>query len=286
LFGVPSKPGKSGIKNWDEEETRMIQGVQVRHLKVGTLKLEVHPSGTAAGVAAARAVAEFLQRPRPQDASMGVIFATGTSQLFMLQALTSIPGFPWDCVCGFHLDEYVGLPADHLASFRRYLREHLTQLVPIREFHEIDGTAADLDRVCQEYTAKLRSCAPQLCLLGIGENGHLAFNDPDEADFEDPQAMRIVQLDKICRQQQLAEGWFQGLEEVPKHALTLTIPTIMQVPKLIVSVPGKRKAQVVRKMLEGPITTNCPASVLRTHPDATVYLDQESAVGLEDLPTQ
>ena len=124
---------------------------------------------------------------------------------------------------------------------------------------------------------KLRAASPQLCLLGIGENGHLAFNDPAEANFDDPEVIKVVTLDTMCRQQQLAEGWFKSLEEVPERALTLTIPTLFKVPKLIVSVPGIRKATIVRRALEEPISTNFPATILRTHPDATLYLDPESA---------
>jgi glucosamine-6-phosphate deaminase len=147
----------------------------------------------------------------------------------------------------------------------------------MREFFEIDGSSLDLDRVRREYVRELSVAEPQLCLLGIGENGHLAFNDPSEADFEDPEAMKVVTLDAACRQQQLAEGWFPSFEEVPKQALTLTIPTMLKVPKLIVSVPGRRKAQSVRRTLEDPISTACPATILRTHPDVTLYLDKESA---------
>jgi glucosamine-6-phosphate deaminase len=147
----------------------------------------------------------------------------------------------------------------------------------MREFFEIDGSSLDLDRVRREYVRELNVAEPQLCLLGIGENGHLAFNDPSEADFEDPEAMKVVTLDAACRQQQLAEGWFPSFEEVPKQALTLTIPTMLKVPKLIVSVPGRRKAQSVRRTLEDPISTACPATILRTHPDVTLYLDKESA---------
>ena len=130
----------------------------------------------------------------------------------------------------------------HPASFRRYLRENLTARVPIGKFFEIDGTSADLDGVRKEYAEKLRVANPQLCLLGIGENGHLAFNDPAEANFDDPEVIKVVTLDTMCRQQQLAEGWFKSLEEVPERALTLTIPTLFKVPKLIVSVPGIRKS--------------------------------------------
>ena len=257
------------------------QITEIRHFKVGTLKIEIHPNSEAAGAAAAEAVAQALQRLKRQSRDIGVIFATGVSQLATLRALASIPDLPWNRISGFHLDEYEGLPADHPASFRRYLRENLTQHVSMKEFFEIDGTAADPDLMCREYASQLRSRDPQLCLLGIGENGHLAFNDPGEANFEDPQDVKIVQLDPVCRQQQLEEGWFKSFEEVPERALTLTIPTILRVPKLIVSVPGRRKAQIVRQMLEAPMTTDCPATILRTHPDATVYLDQESAAELD-----
>ena len=256
----------------------------VKHFRAGLLECEIHPSREAAGAAAAAAAAENLRRLHlASTATFSVIFATGASQLPTLAALTSTPGLPWRSLCGFHLDEYVGLSPDHPASFRRYLREHLTQRVPLAEFHEIDGMASDADRMCREYIASLRSHNPELCLLGIGENGHIAFNDPGEADFDDPQGMKSVELDPMCRQQQLAEGWFATLEEVPRRAFALTIPTVMKVPKLIVSVPGPRKARVVRRVLEEPISTACPATILRTHPNATIYLDRESAAELDSV---
>jgi glucosamine-6-phosphate deaminase len=175
------------------------------------------------------------------------------------------------------MDEYIGLDPSHPASFRRYMREKLTQRVPMKRFHEIDGNAANIDSFAHEYVQELDRSAPALCLLGIGENGHLAFNDPGEADFHDPKLMRIVTLDDMCRQQQVAEGWFPSREDVPKQALTLTIPALMRVPKLIASVPGVRKAAIVRRTLEEPISTECPSTILRTHPDVTIYLDKDSA---------
>ena len=153
----------------------------------------------------------------------------------------------------------------------------------MKEFYEIDGNAQDPDLTCKEYARKLRLAHPQLCLLGIGENGHLAFNDPAEADFNDPLDVKIVHLDEVCRRQQAAEGWFNSFGEVPERAITLTIPALFRVPKLIVSVPGRRKAQVVRRTLKDMISTACPATLLRTHPDATIYLDTESAAEIDDL---
>jgi glucosamine-6-phosphate deaminase len=181
------------------------------------------------------------------------------------------------------MDEYIGLNADHSASFRRYLRDNLTQKVRMKEFFEIDGTAPDLEKACKDYAELLRAANPQLCLLGIGENGHLAFNDPDVADFNDPLDVKVVHLDTTCRQQQAAEGWFGSFEDVPERAMTLTIPALFRVPKLIVSVPGARKAAIVRRTLEDSITTACPATLLRTHPNATVYLDRESSAHVMDI---
>ncbi len=255
----------------------------MKHFELGTMKLEIHTSRKAAGEAAARSVAQALKHLDQTRSEIGVIFATGASQLETLHALTSMPDLPWKKVHGFHLDEYVGIAENHPASFRRYLRENLTERVPMGEFFEIDGSSSDSDRVRQNYVQDLRGADPQLCLLGIGENGHLAFNDPPEANFNDPEAMKVVTLDAACRQQQLAEGWFARFEDVPERALTLTIPTLLKVPKLIVSVPGRRKAQIVRRTLEEPISTACPATILRTHPDVTLFLDPESASELNGL---
>ena len=240
------------------------------------MKVEVHPSREAAGRAVAQAAAGcFLELAAARDI-VAVIFATGASQFETLAALTAI-GLPWNRVRGFHMDEYVGLPADHPGSFRRYLRERLTSRVRMLEFHEINGNAPDPVLAAREYAETLRATAPQLCLLGIGENGHLAFNDPPVADFADPLDAKVVHLDAQCRQQQLAEGWFPTINDVPASAITLTIPALMRVPRLIASVPGPRKAAIVRRAIEELISTACPATILRTHPDVTVFLDADSA---------
>jgi glucosamine-6-phosphate deaminase len=256
---------------------------RVTYLTAGNLKLEIHPDRKSAGAAAARAVSDELLRLDKLGKDIGVIFATGASQFDMLELLTSTPGLPWNHVLGFHLDEYVGLPEDHPGSFRNYLRERLTGRVAMREFLEMNGTADDLDAVCREYIKAMQLADPQLCLLGIGENGHIAFNDPAEADFNDPLPMKIVELDQVCRQQQAAEGWFPSWQEAPERALTLTIPTVFRIPKLIASVPGPRKAQVIRRTLQDPISTDCPSTLLRTHPDVTIYLDTDSAAELNSI---
>lgn len=256
---------------------------EVRSFRAGTMKVEVHPSRESMGAAAAKSAAEALKEIGQDRETIAAIFATGASQLATLDALTKIENLPWNRVCGFHMDEYIGLPVDHPASFRGYLREKLTEKVPMKEFFEVDGTAPDPEQVCRYYAQKLRSSNPQLCLLGIGENGHLAFNDPALADFSDPLDVKVVHLDSMCRQQQAAEGWFETPQDVPEYAITLTIPTLLRVPKLIVSVPGSRKAAIMRRALEEAISTACPATILRTHPDVTVYLDNDSAAQLNGL---
>jgi glucosamine-6-phosphate deaminase len=259
--------------------------MDIIRFQVGTLKVEIHPDSKSSGKAAAEAAARLLRELALERDSIGVIFATGASQLDALRIMVSQREIPWNKILGFHLDEYIGLDETHPASFRRYLREHLTTRVSMREFFEIDAGSPDPDAACRRYVERLREGDPQLCLLGIGENGHLAFNDPEEADFHDPADMKAVTLDWACRQQQVAEGWFESVEEVPQRALTLTIPALFRTPRLIVSVPGRRKAQIVRRTLEEAVSTNCPATVLRTHPAATLYLDPESAAELNGTAT-
>ena len=249
--------------------------------QIDRLKVEVHADRESAGRVAAQEAAEYLRRMGSAQDAVAVIFATGASQLDMLRALVAAPDIPWNQIVGFHLDEYVDLDENHPASFRRYLRENLTSRVRMREFFAIDGSSPDHDSVCREYAERMRAAAPRLCLLGVGENGHLAFNEPAEADFHDPADVKIVTLDATCRQQQTAEGWFGSIEEVPAHAITVTIPALFRVPRLILTIPGKRKAQIVRRAFTEPISTDCPATILRTHPDATVYLDPDSAAELD-----
>jgi glucosamine-6-phosphate deaminase len=253
---------------------------RIKQLRVGELKIEVYADRTAAAEAAADAAAHAILDLAQTRERFGVIFATGASQLAMLQALTATPNLPWRKVSGFHLDEYVGIDLDHPASFRRYLRKNLTEKITLKEFHELDGTKPDIQGQCEQYAAKLKAADPQLCLLGVGENGHLAFNDPAEADFNDSLDVKIVHLDEVCRQQQAAEGWFESSDDVPTQALTLTIPAILRVPQLVLSVPGRRKATIIRRMLDERISTQCPATILRTHPGAVMYLDVDSAAQL------
>jgi glucosamine-6-phosphate deaminase len=229
------------------------------------------------GAAAAAHAAGVIRRLAEEHPVVPVIFATGASQLDTLRALVALTGIPWDRVVGFHMDEYVGISSGHPASFRRYMHDELAGKVPMREFHNVEGDAADPEQECERYARLLRRYSPLLCLAGIGENGHLAFNDPPVADFSDPRDAKVVTLDRECREQQVAEGWFPTIDAVPTRAITLTIPTLFRVPELILSVPGERKAAIVARTLREEISTKCPATILRTHPNAHLYLDGESA---------
>jgi len=260
-----------------------MRSAEPKKFKAGTLNFQVYESRQAAGEAAARDAAEAVRASLPAQGDLGVIFATGASQLSMLRSLIERSDVPWERIIGFHMDEYAGISADHFASFRQYMRLELTSRVPIKAFHEVDGSDPNVERACTDYAAQLKTANPQICLLGIGENGHLAFNDPFLCDFHDPLDVRVVTLDNECREQQVAEGWFPSVEVVPRQAITLTIPALVRVPKLIVSVPGIRKAKIVRRVIEDEISNACPATLLKAHPDATVYLDDESSSELGSL---
>ena len=254
-----------------------------RQFQCGSISIEVHETRQAAGQAAAQAAANAIQEAGKESGDIPVIFATGFSQLATLRALTEIQDVPWARIEAFHMDEYVGMAPDHPASFRHYLHKNLAEKVPLKRLNEIDGTDPDPARVCAAYSNALRAANPRVCLLGIGENGHLAFNDPHVADFNDPLDMKVVELDEPCRLQQAAEGWFDTYDQVPRTAMTLTIPALFRVPRLIASVPGKRKAAIVRRALTEPISPACPATILRTHPNATLYLDLDSAAELDGI---
>ena len=257
-----------------------LQNKGVLRLEAGTLKLEIHPTRAAAGEAAAQAVAQSIRDFASHGADVGIIFAAAASQIETLRKLTAMPDVPWNQVLGFHMDSYVGLPDDHPASFVYFLHQHLNQHVKLKQFFPIDGMDPNPQRVCQDYAARLLSAKPQLCLAGIGENGHLAFNEPP-AVFDDPLEVKIVPLDAVTREQQVAEGWFPTLDAVPKDAITITVPAVLRPQRIIASVPGHRKAEIIRRVVNDPISPECPATILRTHPDATVFLDTDSAALLK-----
>ncbi|MDZ4820319.1 MAG: glucosamine-6-phosphate deaminase [Planctomycetota bacterium] len=206
-----------------------------------------------------------------------IIVATGASQFEVLDALVQQPDIDWTVVTGFHLDEYVGLPITHRASFRLYLWQRFVSRVPypLRAFHFLNGEG-DLVAECQRVGDLIQQHAIDVAFVGIGENGHLAFNDPP-ADFQTKCPYLVVNLDEACRKQQLGEGWFSTLDEVPTQALSMSVQQVLKSRSIVCSVPDRRKAAAVRDSLLGPITPRVPASILQEHPDVTNYLDRESA---------
>jgi glucosamine-6-phosphate deaminase len=229
----------------------------------------------AAGGAAARHAAESLQRILAKQDLARLIAATGASQFEFLEALTRTPGIAWQRVELFHLDEYAGLPVTHAASFRKYLLERLIRKTGITRFHLLDGEQ-DLREVIRDVGGELSARPVNLAFVGIGENGHLAFNDPP-ADFETQEPYLVVELDEACRRQQVNEGWFSSIAEVPSRAISMSVRQILKAEEIIAVVPDARKAQAVKACLEGEISPMAPASILRTHPNTTIYLDTASA---------
>ena len=247
-----------------------------------SLRTRVFDDKQALGQAAAEHAASVLTRAIASRGTARILVATGASQFEFLDALTSRSDIDWTKVEMFHLDEYVGLPADHPASFRRYLRERFIEPTGIERYHLLDGEA-DPEEV-SERTGRALQAAPVDCaFVGIGENGHLAFNDPP-ADFTTRKPYIIVTLDEACRRQQVGEGWFASLDEVPERAISISIQQIMDSREIICVVPDGRKAEAVRRCLEGPVTAEAPASILQTHPSTTVYLDRASAALLGERP--
>lgn len=246
----------------------------------GAMAVRVFPDTNALGTGAAAHASAVMRDAIAARGIAHAMFATGNSQFAFLDALVLDDTVEWTRVIGFHMDEYVGIPADHPASFRRYLSERLVARVPLAAFHYVEGDAPDLDAECERYSSLLRDHPLDLCCLGIGENGHLAFNDPPVADFDDPLDVKVVELDDACRRQQVGEGHFPDVAAVPTHAITVTIPALLRASAVLAIVPEARKAGPVRRALEGPIDTSCPASILRAQPHATLYLDVDSAAGL------
>jgi glucosamine-6-phosphate deaminase len=248
------------------------------------VQVNVLPSKTEVGSSAAKHAATSLQRTLAKSEIVRIIAATGASQIDFLQFLTAIPGIDWQRVEMFHLDEYIGLPVSHPASFRKYLMERFIRKTGIRKYHLLDGEQNPKD-VVRTVGKDLTSAPIDIAFVGIGENGHLAFNDPP-ADFETDDPYLIVELDEACRAQQVNEGWFKSIPEVPVRAISMSVKQILKSREIIAVVPGAQKARAVKACLEGEISPMAPASILRTHSNATTYLDSESASLLTQATTR
>jgi glucosamine-6-phosphate deaminase len=239
------------------------------------MTIKVFSSKAAMAEAAANDAAASIREAISQRGQARIIAATGASQFDFLEALTKLPGIDWGRVEMFHLDEYVGISDQAPASFCKYLRERLIDKVGIQKYHLLDGTQ-DPATVIARVSAEIRKAPIDVAFVGVGENGHLAFNDPP-ADFDTDESYTVVNLDEACRRQQLGEGWFPTLADVPRQAISMTIREIMKAQHVLCIAPDARKANAVKACFDGEVTPMAPASILQRHPHAAIYLDKESA---------
>jgi glucosamine-6-phosphate deaminase len=243
--------------------------------------LKVFKDSTALARAAAEQAADSIRKSIANSGRCRVVLATGTSQFEFLEFLTKADGIDWKKVEAFHLDEYVGMPTTHPASFRKILLERVIHKAGITNYHFIESDAADLAAAVREVGRQLSSAPIDIAFVGIGENGHIAFNDPP-ADFKTNDPYLVVELDEICRRQQVGEGWFADISEVPTQAVSMSPRQIMKAREIVAVVPDQRKAKAVRLCMEGEVRPEAPASILRRHPNATLFLDENSASLLSD----
>jgi glucosamine-6-phosphate deaminase len=248
------------------------------------MTIKVFSSKATLAQAAAEHAAAIIRNAISQHGDARIIAATGASQFDFLNALTKITDIDWDRVEMFHLDEYVGISDQAPASFCRYLRERLIDKVGLKRYHLLDGTL-DPGTVIEQVSAEIRKGPIDVAFAGVGENGHLAFNDPP-ANFDTEEAYIVVNLDEACRKQQLGEGWFPTLEAVPQQAISMTIHQLMKAEHILCIAPDARKAAAIKASFNGEVSPMAPASILQRHPDATLYLDKESSALLLPLPIE
>ncbi len=251
----------------------------MRSFKAGNLNVQIFETRALMGEAAARAAMIAMCDVMKNRDIINVVFAAAPSQSDMLVVLKK-SGFPFEKVRAFHMDEYIGLPSDAPQRFSNFLARELWDGLPFHEIHRIEGNAPDAEAECLRYEALLNQYPPDVVLCGIGENGHLAFNDPPVANFRDEHLAKIVELDEICRNQQVRDGCFASIQDVPTHAITLTLPLFINAPRVIVVVPAASKADAVYRTVNEERSTACPSTLLRDHPNATMFLDISSAAKL------
>lgn len=239
------------------------------------MEISISPTKQGLGKKAAKAGAELLRKAIAEKGFANIIVATGASQFEMLEELVK-ENIDWKVVTAFHLDEYIGIPATHPASFRKYLKERFADLVPLQAFHYVDGDPGNPEEECMRLGKIIAQHPIDVAFIGIGENSHVAFNDPP-ADFDTVSPYLIVHLDDACRRQQLGEGWFPTFDDVPQRAISMSIKQIMKSKAIICSVPDERKAWAVNKAVKGPVTNLVPASILQQHPHTLLFLDRKSA---------
>ena len=254
----------------------MSHPAKLQEFRAGNAQVEVYSSATAAGAAAAARAAELINKAIGRRRRARIIAATGNSQIPVANALVT-QEVRWNAVEIFHMDEYAHIKADHPSSFRLWIKTRLEEKLHPAKTQYLEGDAADLDAEMKRYAELLMKAPIDLAFVGFGENGHIAFNDPPVADFNDPAVVKKITLDEACRRQQAGEGHFPDVASVPAEALSITCPGLFRAEAWICCVPDERKAEAVRNALEGPIAESCPASLVRRHPKAYVYLDPDSA---------
>ncbi|MGN0987463.1 MAG: glucosamine-6-phosphate deaminase [Otoolea sp.] len=248
----------------------------MREFYVDNLNVKIFESRQEMGMCAGTEIAAYIFELLKEKETINVMFAAAPSQNETLETLCD-QSIPWNRINAFHMDEYVGLEENHPAGFRNFLKRAIFDKFDFHSVNLIDGNAEDIESAMKAYDKLLRDNPLDVCILGIGENGHLAFNDPDVADFNDPVGVKLVKLDEKCRMQQVHDGCFQTIDQVPAHAITVTIPALCAATKMFCSVPAATKADAVKALVEGSVSENCPATILRRHNAAYLYLDLDSA---------
>lgn len=241
------------------------------------LNIEVFGTREEMGKEAAKEAAEYICELLKRKDEINMIFAAAPSQNDFLKFLVQHKEIDWSRINGYHMDEYVGLDKDQPQSFGYYLEKHIFGLVPFKSVHYIAKKGLSADEICRSYCDELRKIHIDIVCMGVGENGHIAFNDPHVADFNDPEIAKVVELDEVCRMQQVHDGCFPSLDKVPTHAITLTIPTLVSADRIFNIVPTALKANAIKNIVKGEITEACPASILRRHKATTLYLDADSS---------
>ena len=249
----------------------------MKEMKVDQLRVCVYENRNVMGESAAQEAIAALKALIAEKDEVNVIFAAAPSQSEFLAGLCNAEGIEWGKVNAFHMDEYVGLPVGSKGSFTNFLNEAVFNKLPFKAVYRLNGAAADPKEECVRYTQLLKDHPTDVVFMGVGENGHIAFNDPPVADFNDPYMVKVVELDDICRTQQVHDGCFPTFDDVPTHAFTLTCPTLFAGKQLFCMVPAPTKAVAIERMLNGEISTACPATILRNHANATLYLEPDSA---------
>jgi glucosamine-6-phosphate deaminase len=249
----------------------------MKEIRKGRLHVKISKDRPELGKLAAKEISEYIVSLQNKKDEVNIVFASAPSQNEFLENLITNQLIKWEKINAFHMDEYVGIDPNASQSFGKFLKDRVFTYIQCKSVHYMNPLAENLQEECDRYASLLRQFPIDIVFLGIGENGHLAFNDPHVAFFDDPEIVKVIDLAAECRMQQINDGCFTNLNDVPTHAYTITIPELLHVSKLFAIVPGPTKANAIKATCDGPISTECPASILRTHKDTTLYIDNDSA---------